>query len=238
MRILFYLFLLCCLGGSGWAAWQIFGEHGIDEDPVLKALKRQVAQLETRIEKRDVGAMIELGWILAKPESSLSDPERALSLFRQAAQSGNANAQYAVGWAYANGRGAQIDYGKAAEWYRVAAAAGNQRDAQFALGELYFNGRGVVHDYDQAIRYYRAAALQGHPIAQHLMGVMHVEGWGVKRDLVEAYKWLLLASRQADAVKRYNAAFDPAAEKVKVLVKLNRTQIRMAEDAAAKVSKR
>lgn len=232
MRFFASIFLLTALLGSGWAAWFFFGAPAQDEDPALTALKLRVAALERSVEKGDPGARVDLGWILIRKESRLPDPDRAVALFREAAARGNVRAQYALGWAHAKGRGVPVDYAQAAEWYRVAATAGGDAEAQFALGDLYFHGLGVANDYGRAIDLYRAAATHGHPVAQYLMGVMYKEGWGVKRNLVEAYKWLSLAAPQAARIKAYNAQYDANGERERLMVKLNKTQINHAERLA------
>ena len=52
------------------------------------------------------------------------------------------------------------DYGKAREWYQMAADAGNT-DAMYNLGVLYANGYGVAQDYDKARQWYQKAADAG-----------------------------------------------------------------------------
>lgn len=236
MRFLAFILLLSALLGSGWAAWFFFGAPAQEDDPELTALKRQVAQLERSVETGDLPAAVDLGWILIRSNSRMPDPERAVALFRDAAGKGSVRGQYAMGWAYANGRGVARDYSKASEWYRVAATAGGDKDAQFALGELYFNGLGVANDYGRAIDLYRKAAHQGQPIAQYLIGIMYLEGWGVKRDKVEAYKWLTLALPHAAEIKNHNPQFDPRGQREKLMVTLNRTQINRAERMAREMS--
>lgn len=237
MRFLAYTLLLTTLLSSGWAAWFFFGAPAQDDDPALTALKLRVAQLEQGVKTGDLNAQVDLGWILIRENSRLPDPERAVTLFREAAGKGVVRAQYALGWAYAKGRGVPIDYTQAAEWYRVAATAGGDADAQFALGDLYFHGLGVANDYGRAIDLYHAAAMRGHPVAQYLMGIMYQEGWGVKRDLVEAYKWLTLAIPHAARIKAHNAQFDPRGQRERLMVKLNRTQINNAERLARDMTK-
>lgn len=232
MRILAYALLLTALLGSGWAAWFFFGHPKPEENPEYAAFLRQVAELEPRAAAGNPDAMVDLGWLIVKPDSRRPDPGRALDLFRAAAAKGSVRGQYAVGWAHAHGRGTARDLRAAAEWYRVAATAGNSADAQFALGEMYFNGRGVANDYDRAIEMYRKAAFGGHPAARYLMGVMYEEGWGVKRDPVAAYMWLTLAAAEEGRVRGYNAAFDPRARREKLKLTLNTTQINLAERRA------
>lgn len=236
MRLFAYIFLIATLAGSGWAAWFIFGAPNHDSDPELTALKQQVATLEIAASSGNANAIVQLGWILLPADSKMSDPNRAVKLFRDAAAKGHVGAQYALGWAYANGRGVPSDFGTAANWYRIAATAGNDPRAQFALGELYFNGRGVANDYSRAIDYYGKAAVRGHPVAQYLLGIMYLEGWGVKRDPVEAYKWFLLAAPKALDIINHNPAFDPKGQRERLGVKLNRTQIARAEQMARKIS--
>ena len=42
--------------------------------------------------------------------------------------------------------------------------------------------------------YYLLAAEQGDATGQYLLGLMYDKGFGVSRDLVQAYKWLNLAA--------------------------------------------
>lgn len=49
---------------------------------------------------------------------------QAMSLFREAADQGDADAQYNVGWLYENGLGIPKDIGEARRWYRLSANQG------------------------------------------------------------------------------------------------------------------
>ena len=57
-------------------------------------------------------------------------------------------------------------------------------------------GMGVLSDDIEAVKWYRRAADTGDDLAQYHMGIMHVAGRGVPRDLVMAYMWLDLAAMQ------------------------------------------
>jgi uncharacterized protein len=50
----------------------------------------------------------------------------------------------------------------------------------------------------EAANWYRKAAEQNYATAQNNLGLCYLKGDGVTEDLVEAYKWLLLAARQGD----------------------------------------
>jgi TPR repeat protein len=56
----------------------------------------------------------------------------------------------------------------------------------------------VARDWVQAVKWYRKAAEQNFAAAQLNLGLCYVRGDDVADDLVEAYKWLLLAARQGD----------------------------------------
>lgn len=131
------------------------------------------------------------------------DDAQAVRLWREAAEKGNAAAQYDLGWAYKNGRGvAQSDI-EAVRWYRLAAEQG-YADAQFALGWMYENGRGVAQNDIEAVRWYRLAAEQGHALAQYNLGVMHLFGRGVSQDRTEAARLFRLAAEQGEASAQKN----------------------------------
>ncbi|MEZ5895396.1 MAG: tetratricopeptide repeat protein [Parvularculaceae bacterium] len=97
------------------------------------------------------------------------DNAEAVRLWREAAEKGNATAQYNLGWAYENGRGVEQSDVEAVRWYRQAAEQ-DYADAQYALGWMYENGRGVERNLDTAIRWYRKADANGNKDAQAALG--------------------------------------------------------------------
>lgn len=52
---------------------------------------------------------------------------------------------------------------------------------------------------EEAVSYYRKAAEQGHPDGEYGLGNMYANGEGVKRDPVEARKWILRAAEKSHA---------------------------------------
>ena len=83
-----------------------------------------------------------------------------LDATRQAAEQGDAEAQYELGGVYLGGRGVVEDEAEAARWLRLAAEQGHV-NAQNTLAFMYILGRGVVKDEAEAVRWYRMAAEQG-----------------------------------------------------------------------------
>ena len=114
---------------------------------------------------------------------------------REAAEQGVAEAQFAMGWMYAQGRGVRRDDAAAAKWYRKAADQGFSH-AQYSLAVTYYEGRGVVQNYSTALKWYRKASDQGDVMAQYDIGLMYQRGDGVTRDDAEAVNWYREAAHQ------------------------------------------
>ncbi len=124
---------------------------------------------------------------MSRPPSVPSSPERSLEdqSDRQAAEQGDAEAQWRLGDSYANGIGVGQDYGEAAKWYGKAAEQGHTQ-AQYELGRLYAQGLGVARDYAEAAKWYRLAAEKGHVPAQHFLGHLYASGRGPETEYLEA----------------------------------------------------
>jgi len=78
---------------------------------------------------------------------------------RTLAEQGDAQAQYALGTMYRDGRGVARDYAEALRWWRKAAELGVV-DAQFALGNMYAGGGGIARDNILAYMWYDIATMQ------------------------------------------------------------------------------
>ena len=86
----------------------------------------------------------------------------AYCMLRPLAVSGDAEAQYNIGWMYLNGYGLAINDSLALEWWQRAADQG-YTDASFSLAMLYSLGDGQVKkDPDLALDYYLAAMDDDH----------------------------------------------------------------------------
>lgn len=85
-----------------------------------------------------------------------ADLQSALRIWRQAAESGDVEAQTNVGEIYERGMGVAPDHAEAAKWYRKAADK-NYARALFNLGTLYEQGLGVPQDGLEALNLYRRA---------------------------------------------------------------------------------
>ena len=119
------------------------------------------------------------------------------------AEAGNAEAQQALGWMYANGKGVAQNDAEAVKWWRLAAEAGHA-SAQNNLGLMYKNGWGVAQDDVEAVKWYRRAAEAGNGVAQYSLGWMYANGKGVAQNDAEAVKWWRLAAEAGHAAAQYN----------------------------------
>src|SRR6266436_3945113 len=124
------------------------------------------------------------------------------------AEAGDAESEVEFGLRYEQGKGVAKDQVEAVKWF-LKAAEENYAKAQYNLGVCYAHGEGVAKDEAQrlfggaedqveAVKWYRKAAEQNFAQAQYNLGICYVKGEGVAEDLVEAYKWVLLAARQGD----------------------------------------
>ena len=111
----------------------------------------------------------------------LSACAASLASLEKQAETGDPQAQVALGLAYLRGEGASRDERRAVELLRAAANRGHAV-GQIALGALYADGQGVPKDARTAVEWYRKAAEQGSAHGQYLLGVKYYEGEGVSKD--------------------------------------------------------
>lgn len=130
-------------------------------------------------------------------EGEKKDGACALEWLERAAAKGRPSAMSLLGWLYASDP-ERLDMGKALNYYRAAADAGDQA-AQNNLGEFYETGRGVSPDATQAFSWYARAAEAGFPPAQLNLARLYAAGKGVARDPVRARQWAEQAKKQGQA---------------------------------------
>ena len=66
------------------------------------------------------------------------------------------------------------------------------------LGAHLFMGLGVPQDSHQASVWWLKAAHSGSVKAQASLGVLYALGNGIKKDLIESYKWLSIAGKNGN----------------------------------------
>ncbi len=122
----------------------------------------------------------------------------AIKYLTQAAEKGQAVAQYRLGTLYERGQGVAADATKAAHWYTLAAAQGN-RKAMHNLAVAYASGAGVTKNMVESARWFAKAAALGLSDSQFNLAVLYERGEGVPQSLVDAYKWYSIAAAAGDA---------------------------------------
>ena len=113
------------------------------------------------------------------------DEVQAVGQYLDAAEQGDAEAQYELGNRYnIGGEGTPQDPVRAAQWFTRAAEQGHV-EAQLNLGDMYCAGWGVAEDRILATQWYVGAAEQGNTVAQYKLGDMYRRGEGVPEDLAK-----------------------------------------------------
>lgn len=124
------------------------------------------------------------------------------------AKKNDADAQYALGMCYLEGRQTAKDLKKAAQWFSLATSQGHQEaqkqffasyskelekmakkknpDAQYALGMCYYEGRQIARDTDKAGKWFYRAKEQGHQKAMEMFYSFN----SLKRRFVTQRLWL------------------------------------------------
>jgi TPR repeat protein len=129
----------------------------------------------------------------------------ARNLFGEAAQAGDARAQYNLGRMWLDGEGGPRDYGQALKWSEKAADQGIPA-AQYNLGRIYGEGLGVRRDPQRATAWYEKAAARGFSSAQVKLGDMYAAGRGVPVDPNRAAELYGAAAEQGDDGARLSLA--------------------------------
>jgi hypothetical protein len=133
------------------------------------------------------------------------DYNRALSLYLQAADRGDPEAQYIAGGMYFKGQGTAVDYKKAFEMLYTAAKNGKSTvESQKVIGQSFLLGRGVPKSYTDALRWYRMASENGDSDAQNELAFIYAVGNGVEQDHVKAYKLFEEAALGGLPMAQYN----------------------------------
>lgn len=121
------------------------------------------------------------------------DEKQSRYFLERAAAYGQPDAQYRMYWILKS-----HSPEKAIALLKESANDGNPKSLR-ELGDLYREGQGVPRSAKEAERCYRKAAEKGHLHAMYeLSKILVLDNAGQKKTLVEAYKWLLIASLRAD----------------------------------------
>jgi TPR repeat protein len=107
--------------------------------------------------------------ILTSHAMASSASEAVFDRKLEQAETGDAEAQYDVGYRFEKGRGVDEDEDEAFAWYSKSAAQGMDK-GQYKVGICYLKGSGIDQDLEVARVWLQKAAGQGYPPAQYQLG--------------------------------------------------------------------
>ncbi len=136
-----------------------------------------------------------LGYMAERGTGTRPDFAEAARWFRKAAESGQSEAQMALGLLLATGgAGLKRDDTQAAAYLSLAARQGNAK-AAFSLGMLLSSYK----LYGDALTWLRRASDAGSAEAANSIATMFDFGFGVPADAAEALRWRLVAAERGNA---------------------------------------
>jgi tetratricopeptide (TPR) repeat protein len=146
-------------------------------DKLGKTDEERVQEIMRRIEVNDAGATFALGNCYQHGQLGLlSDQERAMELWKLAAELGSSQAHHFLGYVYGEGG----DLKKAKFHLEAAAMAGNE-EARYNIGNL----EGKSGNMDQAAKHWKIAASAGSYHAMHNL-LADFEQGVVSRDTIDS----------------------------------------------------
>ncbi|WP_345817701.1 tetratricopeptide repeat protein (plasmid) [Paraburkholderia sp. PREW-6R] len=174
--------------GGQW--WRELVEQAADESQAFYRAYATASQ-------GDADAEVELGIAYLTGVGTLKDRTQAASLFQQAGEQGQPEAQclFAALSASDDDWTIPTEAKHAADLCQNAANQGHA-DAQLVLSTFYLTGRGVPKDSAQAAAWLRKAAEQGRPDAQFIVAFDYQRGRGVSKDDAQSIVWLRKAADQ------------------------------------------
>ena len=161
-----------------------------------------IEQVKKRIEVNDAHAIYSLGCYYSHGSHGLpQDHAKALELWHQAAELGNASSYYSIGNSYLQGNGVERDEKKANHCYELAAMGGHV-NSRYNLGVLEKRAGNM----DRALKHYMIAAGFGHTGSLEIIKTMFIHGNATKEDYANA-----LRSYQANLIEIKSPQRDEAA---------------------------
>ena len=165
-------------------------DNGLEQLPFAK--KMQLAKAGDPDAKMAVAEALESGI------DTKADPAMAAKWYREAALTGNYEAQFRLAKLVERGApGLKADKPTAIKLLDSAAKHGHA-PSENLLGQMFQNGDGMPKDEKAAVEWYKKAAAQKLAVAQNNLGVMLLKGLGTDRNLDEAFKMFDQASQGED----------------------------------------
>ncbi|ROR32905.1 tetratricopeptide repeat protein [Inmirania thermothiophila] len=161
------------------AAASAWGDPAQDYRDGVSAYNREdlvtaMAKLEQAAAADYVPALLFLGYIMDKAEEN----ERAVALYRRAAELGDAEGMMRLGLMYASGEGVERDFATARRWVLAAVDRGHL-PAMVVMGQAYLRGGlGVERDVRTGLEWLELAAAQDYLPAMRELAEVYRSGIG------------------------------------------------------------
>lgn len=159
--------------------------EGVEKD---EARARQF--LRQAADKGHGKAQYNLGMMALKKEKR--DFDAAARRFRQAIGNGDLDAMYALAQLHRHGHGVPKDRKRETALLKQA-AEGRHLAAETEYAIALFNGTGTGKDEKAAAKWFQKAAWRNSPVAQNRLARLYAAGRGVRRDMVKAMTWHIIA---------------------------------------------
>lgn len=148
-----------------------------------------------------------------------------INALTQAAQSGNAAAQFYLGMRYQRGQGVARNDQQAFMWFKAAADQGIS-PAQLNVGRMYADGMGIKKDEALARKYFEKAASKGDNRASYNLAMIEEKN----KNYMGAYQWYELSTR--DGMLDSKVINLSERKKLALAANLSQEQIRTAREQA------
>ncbi|MDI9347920.1 MAG: tetratricopeptide repeat protein [Methylacidiphilales bacterium] len=159
------------------------------------------AELNTDAMSMYDAAIIEKKWGQAVSYFNKEDVPNSVKLLNELGLVYNvAKAANVLGVLYLDGQVVPKDYERAKEWLERASTLGSAI-AEYNLGVLYQNGQSNVlgkSEYDQAFKWYKKSSDKSFVLAYVALAKCYYFGFGVAKDIHQAFNWFLKAAENGD----------------------------------------
>lgn len=203
-RLLFFIFIFCCINSNLLAQYQSAGWYYRKGKMAYEAGRYDESLGRFKHASRKGHAEAE--YYIAKLYNGKLEvnDKKYLKWLEKSAENGYADAQLKLGYAHGKGNhGLVIDEKEAFKWYMLSAEQGNEV-ALYNVGVYYYYGYGVDIDYDEAFNWYSESAKLGYTKAEFQVGYMYHTGKGVEQDYFAAKTWYEKAAEKNHKVALYN----------------------------------
>ncbi|MFL5327906.1 MAG: caspase family protein [Gemmataceae bacterium] len=171
---------------------------------VAKDTSAGLALVKKAAEKDYVLAWVTLGTCYEQGIGVEKNALEAVAFYRKAADRGWTDAYFKLGMLYLNGTAVAKDDKEAAKWFRKGAEKNSTGCVQ-QLAHVYTSGKVTPEKSDpQAVAWFRAAIERGDLDTTSNLGVMYENGWGVNKDLNEAFNLYKKAADKGHKVAQTN----------------------------------